>query len=1356
MFSDPVPLPNQVQSLPPANDSPQSHATDATVADHNLDAKALAADDPDLDERDLVELQQLNADTTAKNAADATATAAVAVDTKAKKKDDESVPMVGVFRLFHYADARDRLLMLIGIVGAVAYGIAMPSLSLILGDIIGVFTEYQVVRNLHDAGVPGYDDPRLASAQDTFSTLVRQKCLIFLGIGVATMVACYIMQACWMISGERQAMRVRSLFIRAVMRQDTAWFDNHPAGDLTTKLTSDTLMFQEGVSEKIALAISYMCQFITGFTIAFIKSWRLTVVLLATLPLFAISGAVVGKAFANGATRSQVEYGKAGAIAQEVLSNIRTVVAFGGQKRAQKKFTALLENAVKVNVHRAWVTGAGFGVFFGLLYGMFALAFWYGARLKNQGVVGVGEVLSCLFAITIGTFSLINIGPAMQAISKGRGAASNLFEVIESFPSIDSVSDQGLKPESFTGHVQFVDVKFAYPSRPNVPVLRQFNLTIDAGKTVALVGFSGSGKSTIIQLLERYYDVNAGEILIDGTPIGKLNLRYFRQSIGLVSQEPVLFDATIEQNIRYGAPDGVKVTTEMIEHACRMANAHDFISRLPEGYNTMVGEKGALLSGGQKQRIAIARALIKDPKILLLDEATSALDTESERSVQEALDKAAVNRTTIVIAHRLSTIKAADVIVVMSSGEVVEVGSHNELLQRQGQYYELVQAQQLKTLEESGRTADIADEPRLHVDLDVVSGALPSADLVPSSPISAKAPKPVDAGAVAPLNPQLEALAKEEAEKAEEKRILKEKSVSIMRVLRMQTRDMGWLVFGIIAAALNGILLPFFGILLGRSLAAFSAPDAQQLTNRANTYAIVFTILMFANFFINVAQTGALGITGERLTKHVRSTMFAAMLRQEISWFDDKANGTGNLTSRLSEQADRIQGLTGPNAANIIQLTVSMVTAISVAMYYGWKMALCVLAATPVIAIGSVFESQVITNSLAPTRLIYASAAQTACDAIQNIGTVKSLTQEHNFVTQYLQSIKGPYKAGIKKAAIGAWGFGFSQAVQFWVYGLAFYVGYRFVLSGDMDTEGVFNTLFVILFGSISFSQAATFGPNLAKAKLAAILYFELIDRVPPIDIDNPEGLKPVDVEGRVAMQDVKFSYPQRKDAPILRGLTLDFPPGQVIALVGPSGAGKSSVMGMVQRFYEVDSGETSVEGYDVRKWNLEYLRENLAVVAQEPSLFIGTIAENIAYSKPDATEEEIVEAAKMANIHAFIMKLPDQYQTSVANTQLSGGQKQRVAIARALLRQPKILLLDEATSALDSESEKLVQKALDRASQGRTTITIAHRLSTIQNADMIFVLSNGVLVEQGKHFDLLEQRGVYYKLVQKQQLGTN
>ncbi|CAI2174077.1 6193_t:CDS:10 [Funneliformis geosporum] len=1170
------------------------------------------------------------------------------------------------------------------------------------------------------------------AAKEKLNDDIIRNAYYFMALGCGVFVFSYGQMSFWMFSGERQAKRIRELYYTAILRQDIAFFDTVSTGDVTTRISGDTSLYQEGISEKVGLILQQFATFIGGFAIAYTTGWKLSLVLTAIIPLLAIAGGVMAKAISNDASQGQDAYAEAGGIAEQVLSGIRTVVSFGGEKRELARYQNKLNDAYKLGVKKAFISGTGLGAMMGIMFGSYGLAFWYGSKLIVNNEQTGSEVLNVFFAVIIGAFSIGNAAPHFSSVANALGAATKLFAVIDRVPIIDSSSNSGknINRSELVGKIEFKNINFHYPTRPDVQVLKDFNLTIEPGQTVALVGSSGSGKSTIVGLLERFYNPASGTITLDGEDIKNINVKSLRTQIGLVGQEPILFPESIKQNILWGAdPIEKDQSLEHVIEACKKSNAHDFIDELPKKYDTLVGEKGALLSGGQKQRIAIARALIKDPPILLLDEATSALDTESEKLVQDALDNASTNRTTIVIAHRLSTIKNADKIVVMSKGEIIEVGRHDELIAKEDVYFGLVKAQELKTRQHA---EDINDDEEDEDDSSLSSQTENETTITFDEKhhnlhlrrMSTKASTVKSGG-----KSEQEILEGSEAEKLLQK-------MPISRVFRMNSPEAILLFIGTLAAAVNGAIMPLFSLIFSSILAVFSRTDQpDELQKQANFWAGMFGVLALVAFLCNFFQLSCFMISAERLTRRLRSLTFEALMKQEIAYFDDENNGTGILTSKLAVDATKVEGLTGSLMGNILQSLTNIALGLGIAFYFGWKLTLVILAAAPVVAIGGFLEMKALAGYGAKTRKAYEGTGQIVQQSVSNMRTISALTREDTFRNMYIEAIRIPHKIAVKGSFLSSFGFAASQGFLYFIWSLAFWYGGQLVISREYET---------------------TFAPNTAKAKVAALSIFEILDRKPKIDVSDTEGKdRPTPVTGEARIEEVHFNYPARPDVHILRGLDMSILAGKNIALVGSSGSGKSTVVALLLRWYDVNSGKVDIEKVNIKDWNLEYLRSNLALVGQEPVLFDLTIKESIAYGKDGCSQEEIETAAKEANIHNFIMSLPDKYDTKVGEkgTQLSGGQKQRVAIARALIRSPKLLLLDEATSALDSESEKVVQNALDKASEGRTTITIAHRLSTIQNADLILVCKKGKIVERGNHMELISQQGLYYELVNKQTL---
>ncbi|CAJ0838550.1 14828_t:CDS:10 [Entrophospora sp. SA101] len=1214
--------------------------------------------------------------------------------------------------------------MFVGAIGALGTGIAIPLMTIIFSGFIQVFFDYNLAIN---TGQP----PEEAASK--LEDGVKNYAFYFIALGCAIFVCANLQMCFWIIAGERQTKRIRTLFYSSIIHQDIEFFDDTSTGDLTTRVTGDIGIIQEGMSEKVGFIIQQ-------FT-CFIGVWKLTLVLCSVFPLLAISGVIMSKSLSSDSSEGQGAYAEAGGVAEQVFSGIRTVVAFGGEQREIQRYISKLEIAYKFGKRKSIVNGLGVGFMLLAMFGSYSLAFWYGSILIINGEENGGDILNAFFAVMIGAFSIGNAAPYLASVSNALGAAAKIYKIIDRVPKIDSSADKGKKfaKSELKGFIEFKNISFSYPSRPDIQVLKDFNLTIEPGQTVALVGSSGSGKSTIVGLIERFYDPLEGEILFDGIKIKDINIKSLRTQIGMVGQEPVLFPETIKQNIIWGAdPDDAKEPSldEIIE-VCKRSNAHDFIDELPNKYDTLVGEKGSLISGGQKQRLAIARALIKNPPILLLDEATSALDTESEGLVQEALDKASTNRTTIVIAHRLSTIKNADKIVVMSKGEIKEIGKHDELIERGGLYYGLVKAQELKKSHHKGKK-DAKEEDETSVIIDDNSNKLNLKRLTTKASTT-KSVKLTD-----------EEIEKDRLEKLKQK-------TPLGRVFNLNKSEWYLIVPGSIGAIFTGSVMPLFALVFSSILEVFSrTDDPDGLRSKANFWASMFAVLALVAGLANFCQIALFSLSAEKLTKRLRIMTFTSLVKQEVAFFDDEKNGTGVLTSKLAVDASKVEGLTGSLMGSIIQNATNLVLGLGIAFYFGWKLTLVILAASPIIAIAGYLEFKALAGFGTKTSKAYESTGQIVQQSVSNMRTIASLSREETFKNRFIDALREPHKIAIKGSTLVGFGFGASQGFVYFIWSLAFWYGSRLIISGEYTTETMFRVLFVVIFSAVAVGQMSSFAPNTANAKVAAISIFEIIDRKSKIDATDSEGKdRPTPVTGESTIKDVHFNYPARPDIKILKGLDMSVDAGKTIALVGSSGSGKSTVVSLLLRFYDVNSGSVEVEKVDVKTWNLEYLRSNLALVGQEPILFDLTIGENIAYGKEGASQDEIENAAKGANIHDFIMSLTDKYDTKTGEkgTQLSGGQKQRVAIARALIRSPKLLLLDEATSALDSESEKVVQVALDKASKGRTTLTIAHRLSTIQNADLILVCKKGKIVESGKHSELISQKGLYYDLVNRQTL---
>ncbi|XP_075169480.1 multi drug resistance 49 [Haematobia irritans] len=1282
---------------------------------------------------------------------------------------------ISFLQLFRYSTVGERCLIAFGILFASLASTGMPYSIVIYGEFtsllvdrtLGIGTSSSTLflrlfgggRILTNAT---YEENMQAIREDTIAfglgTLVGAVALL-----IVIAIAVDILNRVAM----RQLGRIRKIYLESILRQDMSWFDTSSGTNFASQMSEDLNKMKEGINEKISIFVYLIMTFVVAIVASFIYGWELTLVVVASCPLIIVSTALVAKIQSSLTEKELKAYSGAGSVAEEVLGGIRTVFAFSGERKEQNRFAERLLPAEVVGRKKGLYSGIGAGTMWFIIYCCYAIAMWYGVRLiiddrfeENRQYTPAVLVI-ILFGVIMGAQNLGFSTPHLESFATARGAAYNIFSTIDRKSNIDPFDTRGEKPNEVVGHIEFDNIYFRYPARSDVEVLKGLSLNIKSGQTVAFVGPSGCGKSTAMQLMQRFYDPLHGSVRLDGRDLRSLNVAWLRSQIGVVGQEPVLFATTIEENIRYGKTD---CTQEEIEKAARIANCHDFIVKLPHGYQTMVGERGAQMSGGQKQRIAIARALIRDPKILLLDEATSALDPTSERRVQDALEIASQGRTTLVVSHRLSTITNADNIVFVKNGVVAEQGTHEQLMAKGGLYYELVKISQrneqenakgekshyeFQTNPNSNKNADDDNENDNSDEGDVSDEDFDESKL-----------GVVNRGYEGSLQANGGIGVKKSAHKKKKRKQVEKYDISFLQLMRLNGPEWKFLVVGCIASMMHGATFPIWAILFGDFFGILGEEDDDLIRSEANFLSYMFLVIGIVAGLGTLIQSYMFTTAGVKMTSRLRNKTFATLLKQEVGYFDDENNSVGAMCARLAGDCANVQGATGARVGIIVQALSTLTVGIVVAFTYSWKLSLVTLITVPFVCVSILLEARFTESFVMDEKAAVEKASQVAVEAISNIRTVTSLGQERDIVKRYSAQIDLVDQACAKKLRYRGTVFGVGQCAPFLAYGISLFYGGFLVADGKIPYENIIKVSEALIFGSWMLGQALAYTPNVNEAVLSAGRLLNLFQRVPkmkrePLSTSNAQEI----CDGDITYNEVFFEYPSRKGIPILNNFNLDIPKGTTVALVGPSGSGKSTCVQLLLRYYDPVHGSVNLSNISTTDLPIDTLRSKMGLVSQEPVLFDRSIAENIAYGdnfRDNIPMVEIIEAAKKSNIHNFITSLPQGYNTSLGSrgTQLSGGQKQRIAIARAMVRNPTILILDEATSALDMESEKVVQEALDAARSGRTCVTIAHRLTTVHDADLICVLKKGVIIEKGTHDELMAKKGLYYDLYLMQQVA--
>ncbi len=1097
------------------------------------------------------------------------------------------------------------------------------------------------------------------------------------------------------------------------------------------------------------LLSSNLVQLVLTVPLLLSLSWRLTLIAAAMVPPLVLFGFQLRRWTFPANLDALEKVGELSTIAEESISGVRVVKGFGQERHQLARFEAAARSLFASRARSARISAkwAPLLQVVPALAAVAALAF--GGKWAIEGGITSGTVVA-LF-IYLGQLS----GPVrlaaviVLASQQARAGAERVFEVLDYAPSIVDAVD-AVPLATGPGRIELRDVVVMYPGGQQA--LSGINLVVEPGERVALIGASGSGKSTVALAIARFVDASSGTVSIDGTDVRTVTLESLRHRVGVVFEDAFLFSATVKENLAYGRPEA---STSEIEAAAIAAQADVFIRALPFGYDTVVGEQGLTLAGGQRQRLALARALLSNPEILVLDDATSALDTQTEQQLHDALEPLMIGRTVVIVAHRRSSLALASRIVVIEHGAAIDTGTHEELIGRCRTYRELlaIEADDVG----ASQIVELPDFPKRSGRRSSVAGG-PSGPSGASGATQRTAPAASGTGmgngmgsGFAVATPG--ALARmTELAPATDVPNKNADDLLFSAMLRPEPYSVRWLIRperSALVIALSLVILDTLLSLAGplfvkRGIDNGVIPKSSKALRSAW---LGYLGVVIAGFFVIRAHTVLVGLAAERLLYSLRVRVFGQLQRLSLDFYEREL--TGRLLTRITSDVDALATFLQQGLLSIVVNGLTIIGVAIVLMRQDLFLGLLSLVGMPLLLAATMWFRRNSQSAYALSRERLATMNARLAESFSGVRVVQASGRQSQNENDFAALVDAHRVARLMGQRLGSIYFPIIEFVGVATTALVLWVGTGRADDG-LITTGVLSAFALYLNQLFSpIQQLSNVFDTWQQAAAANHKIAELLS----VQTGTPRTNEPVALATRqdirrIEFDDVSFTYAASVDEALSR-VSVTIHPGETVAVVGETGAGKSTLLKLIARYYDPTSGSVSAGGCDLRTYDLDQYRSVLGVVPQEPVLFSGTIAENIAFGRPSSSRAQVEAAAEAIGAEAMIRELPDGYDTMVAarGRTLSAGQRQLIALARAYLVDPAVLLLDEATAQLDLSTEARVQQAMGLLSQGRTTVVVAHRLETARRADRVLVMADGKISEQGTHDALLALDGTYAEL---------